>query len=358
MIDNRLGKVILGISTTVFCLVSSYLGASSLSPYCTDRCGFFVGGDILCWNVCQSNLEFAIDNDDVEYYDTGDVPLIGGPGKIHYFEWNWNLGVRLVGGYLSKWDHWDGRLVYTSYCNRSSIKLGDTDPDDRNILVAALLHPDSPNINPNDDGFELGDGRIKLDYQVLDFLYGRTLCLECDTLTVRPYSGIRCLWLDQDLSATYRYRFDPAQDTNDYDIDYNSCFEGVGFHCGVEVTNTILCNLELVTGCAASLVKGSYKQHTTQIETRADESVIEQVNIKEKQDLLLPGYELVIGLQRVSDPCSTGAALILQARYEFTQWLHTPYYRTYQKKDTGISSLSARNSIGFHGLTFRAEYHY
>jgi len=323
---------------------------------CHDDHGFMFGLELLFWNVCQSDLDYAID-------DT-EEPYLAGPGKIHFMDYDWTTGIRVYGGYQAGCMGWDGRFVYTYYDNKAD---GDSVATLENQkLSATLLNPGTPGI---ENGYECARAKNDLTYWVLDLQVGRSFCCLTNTLKIRPFAALRFLRLDQDIHARYENVLNPASipkavTSENYTRDqvfYRSEYRGVGLNLGMEFDHHICKNWGVYGICSGSIVTGDantkyFQEDITKL-ADIDPFIDVLVDLKDEQCLNIPGCQIGGGVYW--ECCLNRCAyLILKCGYEYNGWWHTPQVRRFVDTEKGISNCSANGSIGLEGFTLRSDIYF
>lgn len=102
--------------------------------------------DALYWSVCK-----------------GDLSTTDEDGKVKYIDPKYQWGFRLGG--VAHWKNWDFGTRWTSYTNRSSKYVSETEYD------------------------------FHLRYSVLDFELGYTCCMDCGPFAFRPFVGAKLAWI-------------------------------------------------------------------------------------------------------------------------------------------------------------------
>jgi len=235
---------------------------------CCDDCGFFAGVDVLIWTTYQSELDYAVDGS-------------GRPdGTNHFVDYDWDVGYRITAGYKLGCDGWDMRAVYTYFHNSGS---DSASADDGKFLKASLFHPQTGDDDAND-----AKARVTLDYDVFDFVLSRPYFVSC-THIVRPFFGLRALWLNNKLKVTYEGRnFGTGSDAGR--VNWKADWEGAGLYAGLEYNAHLNNCFTLYTNFAGSLLAGENRSRLKHLD--GDDT---EVDAKEKQCSGLPGYQIGSG---------------------------------------------------------------
>lgn len=307
------------------------------SPPPLGCCGYYVGADFLYWTNYQPGLDYAAD------------ALAGGDrldGKIHLVDYDWSPGFRVYGGYRFGCEGWDGRLVYTYWCDDPSASTtASTDH-----LKPSLITPDWGKENAN-------EAEIKLctDYKVLDLLFSYPLCVTSN-LNWRPYFGARAVWLEQELKATYS----GGNDFNNNNVvkwknDFCGAGLNAGLDCSTSIRNCFVLNFEF----GGSIIAGEADDHHEQIELVGDGPAVNdtRIDLKKSECLAIPGYHL--GVNVSWEKCCECANFVVSLGYEMNHWFQTPNMSRYV--DETLESVATSGSCGsllLHGLTVRGEVHF
>ncbi|NGX42790.1 MAG: hypothetical protein K940chlam7_01078 [Chlamydiae bacterium] len=330
-------------------------------PCCND-CGFFLGADFLYWNVRQANLDYAVDGRDDEFDDPFSVLSKGGalgPGKMHFMDFDWETGFRVVAGWRFGCDGWDMRALFTCFHSKAhgSTKANDLEGS-RQLLEATLL---SQNAKLFAQNAEKASAKNSLDYDVVDLLISKPYCIS-KTLISRPYLGIRALWMKQNLKAKYIGGENDGESPSLISADeprivkYNSDWEGAGLHAGLE-NNVRLCGcFSLYGNVSGSILAGrnSSQNKQTGFESSQEKTLI--LDIKEREYTALPGYQIGAGINWETEWCDI--CYVINLGYEMTHWLHTPQIRRYSSEDHVGSTSANSGNILLHGITFNANVYF
>lgn len=298
---------------------------------CCDDCGFFAGADLLIWTTYQNELDYAVDSVD----GTG-LP----DGKNHFVDYDWDVGYRITAGYRWGCDGWDVRAVYTYFHNKGSNSASADNGDD---LKASLFHPEI-----GDDDAEDAKARVSIDYDVLDFLFSRPYFVSC-THIVRPFFGLRALWLNNKLHVTYEgENFGTGSGAGI--VDWKADWEGAGLHAGIEYNLHFNKCLTFYSNFAGSLLAGENRSRLKHL------GGSDEVDVKEKQCTGLPGYQLSSGITYETMWCDY--CFVLNAGYEMTHWFNLPQVRHYDDKNQGSSTTGSHGQILNHGVTINANVYF
>lgn len=321
---------------------------------CCEDCGPFGGVELLYWTVEQSDLDYVAER------ETGLTAV--GPKKLHFVCYEWDPGFRAMVGYRIGCDGWDGSLRYTYFHStaKDSTDIIENGEVGTGNLLPVLLHP----------AFDAGgasakaSARVSTQFEVLDFTFSRPFCVS-DTLLMRPFWGVRGLWLAQSYKASYG-EFVPPPVVEDapggkkeplnfdfHHVKYKGETCGVGIVVGVNSTVHI-CECFSIYGD----VRGSILAAQTRFRHRQRfEDDDPRVNLKEKQNAPLATYELGVGGNWETMICDY--CVLFDLGYEFTHVIPTSRNRRYVNVTTpGVSTGALTQDTIFHGLRASASVYF
>lgn len=355
-----------GCSRWDCCQYCPKLGAAQS---CCDDCGFITGFDVLYWRANQSDLDYVVDG--VREICDGESSNEEHPGNLfagkhlHFPEYGWDTGFRLNFGYRFGCDGWDAQLAYTYFNSKANDhqKLSEHDQQNGKLLEAVIIHPAEEFFNPHK-----ARARNRINYQMLDFLVSRPFCVS-ETLIMRPYMGMRALWLDQDFTAHYEGTLFQARDPSSppgVRVLWEGQTTGVGLIAGLQSNIHICEGISLYARGAASILAGEMKyQHRQRVphvagiasDDPADDQFRLLVDLDEKQHVPLASYELGAGI--TCETCICDYCTEFGLGYDFVQWMHTARIRRYFTNGFPAASTGAwKGSLLLHGVTFKANLYF
>lgn len=323
---------------------SPYYCSSDNSPCCygsNEECsvcnGFIFGVEGLYWTVLENNLDYAVD------FDPDNVDEILG-GKTHFLDFDWRGGARGYAGFV--WNNWDVRGVYTWYENDNNAHTDTTGSDID--LKASLLHPAT-----DAEDAEIANAKSDLKYQTVDLILGREVAFCERSVVLHPFFGARALKLKQKFQVTYDdgdFAGEPARVLWDSDLD------AAGLHAGMDMRYQWCGGFGLYGGFAGSILASKKNVHHRQ-ETLDDDEVLvsTEIDLKEKQKVVIPGYQIAAGFNW-EGWCGSCFYYSLKIGYEFNQWFDTPLLRRYHSGNEGVSNSATAGHIGFHGATLSLDF--
>lgn len=306
--------------------------------------GFFGGAELLYWTVCQSDMDYAVDVNDVQQIQGPGV----GPGHRHFLDYEWDFGGRAIVGYRFC-EGWDVRGIYTYYQNRGSGNTTNMNMNDgrETHLKPTLWHPKF-----GEDRAEKARASNRITYQTLDVLTSRPFC-PSDCIGMRPFFGVRLVWLDQDEHVKYSGKRDFTPSKGPGKIKWDADTSGIGLHAGLDTHIYVCDGLSVYGSFAGSLISGWTRSKEFQIHEDVT-SVLPVVDLKESQCNALPGYNIGTGLCWKRDYCNTLLSFTLG--YEFTHWFNTPTIRRYMSDRSEAQSTGLlEGETMFHGFTLNCS---
>lgn len=354
-----------GCSRWDCCQYCPKLGAAQS---CCDDCGFISGFDILYWRANQSDLDYVVDGvrtvcDDTSLNDDHPENLFAGK-HLHFPEYDWDTGFRLNFGYRFGCDGWDAQLVYNYFNSKANDhqKLSDHDLQKGKLLEAVIIYPSEEFFSP-----QKACARNRINYQTLDFLVSRPFCVS-ETLIMRPFMGLRALWLDQDLTARYEGLLFQARGPSlpETKVHWEGQTTGVGLIAGLQSNIHICGGISLYGRAAASILAGQmkykHKQQVPNISAQGSETSVnglfrQVVDLEERQNVPVASYELGAGI--TCETCICDYCTEFGLGYDFVQWMRTARIRRYFNNAHPASSTGAwKGSLLLHGLTFKANFYF
>jgi hypothetical protein len=302
---------------------------------CCITPSLYVGGEGLWWTVCQEDLEFAVD------VDSEGGEMLVGPGETHALEYDWRGGARgFIGfdGYCG----WDIRAVYTWYKNNTDENLTQLE----NLLIASWAHPGGIGFNAL-----TATASQNFKYETADLIFGKELTFTPLAFTLAPFVGVRCLKINQDISALYE-----GEDFSDNPqlVTFKSDLKAIGIYTGLHMRNNLCCGLGFYGDFAGSMLYGQGKSKQHQLSLDSTGAILNTVvNLEEDPSRILPGCHLRAGMDWLFEVGCMN--FHIQAGYEFNHWFNTPIIsRFYDNVNHGISSTSKKGEITLHGATLSA----
>lgn len=311
-----------------------------------DDCyGFFAGANFLYWTTNQSDLDYAVDS--LLFKNKG-TPN----GKVHYLDYEWDPGYRIALGYDLGCDFGRMGLVYTHFSQEASgHKRSSTTRD----LFSTVFASSADNITHFNsfDPIRFAKGKKDLDYDVLDLLFSRPICLNQRSVLL-PFVGIRGLCLNQDLKLSCIPKELNSDKIDNFVVKNQSKYSAVGLRAGIGYSFSICSGFGFYTDVSGSALSGQTDDHQRFVGFA--DSVLTQtyVNVKDRQHTSLFGYQIGLGISY--DTCVCGHAIGLGIGYEMNEWLNVPCLRRWTNADQIGTTITATDSnLLLHGLTIKAS---
>jgi hypothetical protein len=245
-----------------------------------NDCRLWLQGEALFWQASQDDMAYAIKSD-----STTEVTH----GRVEEPDFNWDWGFRVGLGYRLPYDKWDLFLNYTyvhASAQGSAIKkngavypeweapFGVTVPAGETLFATRAHAKWDANLN-------IGD--IEL---------GRT-CIVGKWLSIRPFLGVRSLFIDQDYHLHYKGGTAvPVGDEDKVAIDND--FWGVGLRIGCNSLWGLGAGWSIYGNGAASLLSGHFDVHQHEKLKKAGTT---KVKISDDVDNVVVAAELALGVQ-------------------------------------------------------------
>lgn len=215
------------------------------------------GGDLsftaaaLIWEAHQDGLAFAIENIN--------SPAVANPSTLNEarfqnlnFKWDW--GVRLGLGYNFEHDGWDVQAYWT-YVRSHASKHVAADTDSSVTLQPIFSMLQRPLATPTITATDIdADWTCKLNY--VDLELGREFWAS-KWLSMRPFIGLRGVWIDQDYEIEHRGANINATGFVD-EIDFDNNFKGLGIRGGLNTQWGFGCGFSFFGDLALSTIYGRF----------------------------------------------------------------------------------------------------
>ncbi len=295
----------------------------------------WVDAELLFWQAHMGSLSYGIDSKSTTAIQEGHV-------KSPDFEWE--PGFRVGMGYILPHDKWDLFVNYTHLYGKAEGHAGGS---------SRVVFPSWASNFADTSPFYADSARAHwhLHLNMGDLELGRN-CFAGTWLSLRPFIGVRGLWIDQDYSVSYKGGTVAPSDQDNIAIE--SDFWGVGLRMGVNSLWGIGKGFSLYGNGSASLLSGNFDIHEKEKLQKAD---LERFNIKSDVSTVVADADLSLGLQ--------WDYLFSKDRYHFgvkLGWECDIFFNQNQLFNflgTDSSSInSAKDDLSFQGVTlgFRFDF--
>jgi hypothetical protein len=356
---------------------------------CCDPCslgGFEVGVDFIYWKPCFDNTEWAVR----EYSTTGTTTPVTSEYNSSYQGIcpSWEPGVRVRVAKRDIFCDWtlSGSYTWIHSTDNSSVHAGGVNGTSSDFVTSPLFAPGiANNFSSTTDLVTFTDGAAtwKSNYQTWDVLLSYDFnCNRCSVFT--PFFGVEGLILSQQLDAEFNYYNEASGNVSGSSngssgqtisgsgqglvdeaawVNWKSSYFGVGLKLGTDYVFNLFDCLKLFARASGSIVIGNNDSHSHQGYKYGNGTgaATFQTLGKYKDDdccLIVPGYNIALGVQY--DSCWCGTDVALRLGWEFVQWFNVANPRSYGSNSflntanhAFATSASSPNTstIGYQGLT-------
>lgn len=179
-------------------------------PTQKDDWGAYITIDPLLWQAHVNGLGFAVKTNPS-----------GIPARVRNLHFDWDWGFRLGLGLNLPYDGWDVVLDWTRVHNHAHKTTQAT-------TAGETLYPSKLNANFADtNSFQRAEAHWRSKLNILDLDLGREFFVS-KWLTLKPFAGVRSLWLHQQFKANYS----TAPSTNFF-TNQKCKYWGFGIHTGL-----------------------------------------------------------------------------------------------------------------------------
>lgn len=243
-------------------------------------CRLWIEGDLLYWQASQDDMAYAIKS-----HSTTSVTH----GHVEEPDFHWDWGFRLGLGYRLPYDKWDLFLNYT-YVHASA----DGSTSRKNgAIYPEWEAPFGVTLSPGETLFATrAHAKWDANINIGDIELGRN-CIIGKWLSIRPFVGVRTLFIDQDYHIDYKGGTAvPVGDEDKVSIDND--FWGVGLRMGFDSLWGLGGGWSIYGNGAASLLSGHFDLHQHE---RLKEADVNKVRISDDVNNVVVAAELALGIQ-------------------------------------------------------------
>jgi len=192
-------------------------------------CNLFLFGDYLYWIAQEDSLYYA---------QSG-----SGNGHLQKVKPQWDSGSRIGTGLNFPKEGYDLIFTWTWFSTDASSKKGGS-------LLSMWARPDSPATTTS----HFAKGKWDLDIQLFDLEWGRSSWFG-GHFSLRPFFGVRALFLQQNLKNHYAYDTIPAVIGK---VHAASDFQGSGMRAGAETRFAFAYGFSIYGNASGSLLYGRF----------------------------------------------------------------------------------------------------
>ncbi len=163
-------------------------------PLVKDPLGLTLKGDALFWQANETDLCYAVLNEDVPtWVHDGEMLNVG--------DTDWDWGFKLAAGYDMPHDGWDLFLQWTRFYTDANKA---TSADFPGVVFPTYFHAGTPGPIPAtlSGGFARANAYWNMHMNLIDLELGRQFFVS-KWLTLRPHAGLRNAWIRQYVSINY-----------------------------------------------------------------------------------------------------------------------------------------------------------
>lgn len=319
-------------------VLSSPLAANQESCSVQCGCGIEASAEFLYLKPYVDDLDYTWKSK--EGIDNLGTNIADGSGHYKYIHLDWEPAMR---GNLLMRDIWCGINLGASYTYLHAADSDRTTTEEAEILFPTISHGgfDIPDISDARGGWDL-------NFQTGDILLSHDFyCKDCHRFT--PAVGATILVIDQEIKARYNSRL-----TGDFArYDWKTGYTGYGLKAGVDYNFNITECFDLYAKAYCSLVTGDVDE-----KVRIERSITPRdvdddggLKLKSHECLLIPGYQLAVGL--LFHECWCGFDVGIRLGWEFMAFhgVANPGRFTDDGIAIGTGSSRSTTTLGFQGLS-------
>ena len=256
----------------------------SAGPRVENGADVVITADFIYWQATESGLSYAFN---FVNSDGTTAPQ----GTTHNPKFTFNPGFKVGLGLQLGHDGWDTIAMYTWYNSSDSTDQTvssdtidyTTDITSQSKIGGALLSYDQI--------IASASTRWGMRYNDIDFEIGRNYFIS-QYLTLRPFSGLKAAWINQDLHTPYF-----MENGDNYTVDQNQRTFGIGLRTGMNGAWEFCRNFSLYGNTAFSVLSSRFKNAYTEtdyIPVGADPVIY--TNLNSVVNTIQPVIELGMGL--------------------------------------------------------------
>lgn len=240
----------------------------------------WVDAELLYWKSNMGSLDYGVESRSSTSIHQAQV-------RQPHFEWDW--GFRLGLGYKLPHDRWDLFLNETYVHGRARGHAGDSG----HVIFPSLAAPCKRGKKASHHSFYAQSAKAnwQVNLNMPDIELGRT-CRVAKWLTMRPFMGVRGLFIDQDYHVTYRGGTVAPHDEDR--VHFDSDYWGVGIRMGVDTLWGLGKGFSLYGDGSASLLSGDFD---VDMHEKLKKSHTDKAKIKRDVDNVVAAADLALGIQ-------------------------------------------------------------
>lgn len=306
-------------------------------PVVKDGVDLWFQADALWMRVTQDGLGYAITSDRSDAFVNGTTKNVS-----YNWDWGWRAGM----GYNLPHDGWDMLFQWTWFKGTGkSVKTDDTGG-----LWPAEISPDASNA---DRTFRAAtsSGLASFILNMADLEMGREFFVS-KWLTLRPFMGVRGVWINNQYKARYKggdFTFAPIRD------QFMNRFRGYGLRGGLNTQWGLGSGWSIFGDIAFSLIYGRQREKVSQIHfTGAGD--INELNNRSRWTALRAITDFALGLRWDKMFYSDRYRMRFQLGWENHMFFDLNQMPAFSDDIVNGKFTGNRGGIGLNGLSFQARF--
>lgn len=307
------------------------------APSCpTTLARWTTSADLLYWTASEGGLAYGINN-------KGSLLSVTN-GHTERPSFDWNFGFKAGAGYTMHHDEWD---IFARYTWIRSTASGSAKAPSDGIIFGSWMAPTDPI-------FFVGSARAHLILllQTIDLELGRKFH-PCQTIMMRPFIGLKTVFLDQKYRITYGGALIGAQ-LNDSDVfsgdvdrvKMKNDFWGIGIRIGFNSNWEIYRGFGIYGDVAGSILSGN-------ICVRQNEEIdgVTQLKVRNNESTTTAALELALGLKYAACLNKGKQTLTFRLGWEMQQYYNQNRFMNFVGSTTPGKFTRSMSDVSWTGLT-------
>ena len=213
-------------------------------PQVQDGVDLYFVGDWLIWQGHENGTAYAVKSK--EEQSTATTLYNSSIKNLHF---DWDMGFRIGVGYNLPHDGWDVVAGWTWFQNNAS--------GSANKKEGALLSSNPLDLSELDiTGYNSARSNLNIKLNMINLDVGREFFVS-KWMTLRPFMGLRTIWINQDLSATYKTPI-PTSSVKSIYSQANNDYWGLGLHSGLNTQWGLGAGFSLFGNTAITILNGFF----------------------------------------------------------------------------------------------------
>jgi len=310
-----------------------------ICDWCDWENGWTVQADWLYWKVRRCDLDYAIKG----AYDAS----ANLDGTIRCVDPSRDGGFR-VAMFKDCGDCWRFGFRYTSFETDEHASL-HTASASSNFVPTRLTGE-----TLEDFGSELlsADAVYKFNLDIVDVESSYVYRFDCSDATLRPFTGLRFAFIDQDLNTKYDNDKTNSNWVNKVDAYDVLTMDAYGLMFGLEGEwDDVWCGVGLYGRCASCLSVAEFEASHLEINVTLP-SPTRQIDTKKRQYLVVPSWDMAVGLEYELCPFLC-ASWDVKLGYEIHSWCNLPDFLNFPSGSREGINTRTKSDLSYEGLFLR-----